>query len=127
MARILKYKNESTRPDKKLKKQFLGVHMDRPIFDFLCLYCASEGISKSKAIREILQEWFTDMEPLTEEFIEKVVHHVQHEWNVAKTINRLESSEKLDWEEFASVIKMDLKHLGISEKIISHVLKSIKL
>lgn len=115
-----KTSNSDLKPD-----QNIGLFITKSLDSFLNLYAASQRISKSAVIRDILMSWHIETEPDIEKILADLLFYIQYEWQLAKTLNKTKLEDPITFEDFEEDIKSTLKKKGISEKIIDQLLNRL--
>ena len=110
------------RPKFLAEKTLAGVYLLRQVNSYLALYALSRDVTKSRIMRDMIEDWHKDKEETdpVDYLIEKIVNKIKHLWDVRTSI-REESFDK-----FKEDLEKDLKRIGIDEEHISAILANVK-
>jgi len=108
-----------------LESKFVGVWLSRQTDSFLSLYALSKGISKSKVIREELEEWVlknTRNSPV-EHLLKLLIDKYQTEWKDKKRLYHITDPNRFTIHKEDLYILLERK--GLSEAHITRILEGI--
>jgi hypothetical protein len=113
-------KNNNKRDDFRL----VGVSLPSPISDFMTLYSAAYGTSKSAIFRYLLENWVSEKRQTESDntLLQRIVVRVNKQWKVYK-----KSSGTKSMVVFKRQLTEELSKKGLSEDQINFILTKIKL
>ena len=105
----------------------IGLFVTKELNEFLNLYAASQRISKSAVVRNILVEWYEETSHNIEPILNDLRLYIQHEWHLAKTLNKIQLEKQITFEDFANNIRSTFHSKGVPKKIIDLLLNEMTI
>lgn len=113
-------KASSGRPGYKL----VGASLPLPMHNYLTLYTLSIGMSKTKVIKNLLEDWITihkEKEP-EEVLITKIIFRANAQWRKEKARKRSGKS----FSQFIIELEDELTHKGLSEVYVKAIIEGVR-
>lgn len=112
LLKSLRLPTGTTKPQQKKKVEvFAGFFVDAETNSQIVLMALSKGMSKSKLLRDVVQDWLKDTDPVKE---------------VIAYFKELKQEYDLSNDEFMSRLKDFLRDKDISEQVSNKILKGLK-
>lgn len=115
---VLKESNQ--RDDYKL----VGASLPLQVHSYLTLYCLAKGVSKTKIIKGLLENWIacqvTTHGTSPAELVLCIIKRAGVQWKARK------ASGKMSFKEFKESLQAELTEKGVSEDVIASILNGIK-
>lgn len=112
-------KESNQRDDYKL----VGASLPLQVHSYLTLYCLAKGVSKTKIIKELVENWIaqqTVAHGTTAELVLCIIKRAGVQWKAKK------ASGKMSFKEFKESLQKELTEKGVSEPIIISILTGIR-
>lgn len=104
--------------------RIVGASLPIEIHNYLTLYTLSKGISKTKILKDLLEQWIDIQKRRDneEDLLEKIVYRVNARWRVEKSRKRTGKP----FDVFCLDLKDELLDKGLAEIYVENILIGIK-
>jgi hypothetical protein len=111
-------KNNSKRTEHKL----VGASLPLPVHSYLTIYTLAKGLSKTKIIKPIIEEWVDKHKQKETEIqlIKEIINRYQLQWKLIKSSHPMNNLI-----EFKKCVEHELKEKGLLINDINLILKGI--
>jgi DNA-binding PadR family transcriptional regulator len=111
---------EKKRPGYKL----VGASLPLAIHNYLTLYTLSKGISKTKILKNLIEDWIIihQKKETEEDLLKKIIYRVNAQWKIEKGRRR----NKKQFEQFISDLKEELVEKGLTDDFVKSIIIGIE-
>lgn len=108
--------------NRKEKFKLVGVYVPLQVSYFLTLFTLSRGVSKSKVLQDLLENWKQKMEEdhPEKELIKDIIQRANMQWRGKKA-----TGLNMSFNQFKDKIKYELTTAGLTESHVSRILNGL--
>jgi len=99
----------------------VGASLPLQTHNYITLYTLAKGMSKTKILKNLLDDWMSSQKESEEELIAKIIHRANAQWRIEKARKRSGKPYNL----FIKDLEEELLYKGLSEVYVEAIIDGV--